>query len=102
MTKPTKQSIIDEIAMLLGMQNAPKVSTGSTEPREIFDLISGNLGIVANGKQLTKPELARAIVEASGSVWLPNYESRGGTVTISGLQAVLDATRLFCGVTPRR
>lgn len=102
MTRRTKQDAIDEIVAALGVADPPKVSTGSTEPREIFDLVSGHLGIVPNSRQLTKPELAKAIVEASGSPWLPTFESRGGTVTLAGLEAVLKATRFFCGVTPRR
>ena len=102
MTKRTKQDVIDEIAAVLDIAEPPRVSTGSTEPREIFDLVSDILGIVTNSRLLTKPELAKAIVEASGSPWLPTFESRGGTVTLAGLEAGLKATRFFCGATPRR
>ena len=47
--------------------------------------------------RLTKPEMARHIVESSGMGWNVDYESRGGTVTKAGLRAVLDAVDLFVG-----
>lgn len=70
------------------------MSTGSTEPREIFVLVNDVLGLgIAPSK--TKPELARAIVEASGEVWTASSESRGGTVTLEGLLAVRRAVTFF-------
>lgn len=89
----TKEEIVDSIASLLGV-TAPKMSTGSTEPREIFDLVNEVLGL-GLGSRLTKPELARAIVEASGTSWNANYESRGGTITRDGLLAVHRAVEYF-------
>ena len=62
----TKEEIIDSIANLLGV-SPPKISTGSTESREIFDLVDVTLGL-GLGSSLTKPELARAIVERLASV----------------------------------
>jgi hypothetical protein len=47
--------------------------------------------------RLTKPEMARHIVESSGMGGNVDYESRGGTVTKAGLRAVLDAVDLFVG-----
>jgi hypothetical protein len=44
---------------------------------------------------LTKPELARGIVEASGGVWTATCESRGGTVTAEGIERALAAVRFF-------
>jgi len=46
---------------------------------------------------LTKPQMAQAIVESTGEVWAPDFESRGGTVTLSGLEAVRDAVRFYVG-----
>lgn len=89
----TKEEIVDSIAGLLGVP-APKMSTGSTEPREIFDLANKVLGLRLN-PDLTKPELARAIVESSGESWNADYESRGGTVTRVGLLAVHRAVAYF-------
>lgn len=83
------------IAVGLGVE-APIMSTGSTEPREIFELINETLGLGID-ERLTKPEMARQIVEASGMSWNADYESRGGTVTKNGLQAVLDAVEHFVG-----
>lgn len=89
----TKEEIVDSIADLLGV-TPPKLSTGSTEPREIFNLVNEVLGLRL-GPNLTKPELARAIVEASGECWNADYESRGGTVTRKGLLAVHHAVAYF-------
>jgi hypothetical protein len=88
-----KSEIVIQIAQLLGLE-APPMSTGSTEPRAIFVLINEQLGLGID-ERLGKPELARAIVEASGETWHPDYESRGATVTKSGLIAVLVAVKFF-------
>lgn len=89
----TKEQIVDSIAGLLGVA-PPKISTGSTEPREIFDLVNTVFGLGLSSS-LTKPELARAIVEATGECWNADYESRGGTVTRNGLLAVYRAVAYF-------
>lgn len=88
-----KADIVVEIAHELGVP-APPMSTGSTEPRAIFVLVNDRLGLgLADG--LTKPGLARGIVESAGFRWHPDYESRGATVTKDGLLAVLDTVRFF-------
>jgi hypothetical protein len=92
----SKTEIVQSIADLLGMQ-APPMSTGSTEPRRIFVLVNDRLGLGLDPR-LGKPELARGIVEASGALWHPDYESRGATVTKSGLEAVLEAIHFFVDV----
>lgn len=81
------------IAALIDI-DAPHMSTGSTEPRELFAAVNDQLGLGLPAHQ-TKPELARGIVEASGSAWLPSYESTGSTVTLDGLKAVLAAVEFF-------
>lgn len=91
----TKFEIVSEISARLNVE-APKMSTGSTEPREIFDLVNDTLGLGID-KQATKPDMARQIVEASGVSWNADYESRGGTITKSGLLAVLTAVEHFVG-----
>ena len=91
----TKADIVGRIALQLGVE-APKMSTGSTEPREIFDLVNKVFGLGIDARH-TKPEMAQQIAEAAGMSWNPDYESRGGTVTKRGLQAVLDAVELFVG-----
>ena len=92
----TKEELVAEIAGLLGVR-PPPMSTGSTEPRRIFELVNEVLGIGLPVEHLTKPELARAIVESAGHVWPATAESSGGTVTNTGLVAVLNAVRFFCG-----
>jgi len=91
----SKEAIVRLIADGIGVE-APKMSTGSTEPRRIFDLVNEVLGLGIDQK-CTKPEMARQIVEAAGLVWAPDYESRGGTVTRNGLAAVLRAVERFLG-----
>ncbi len=88
-----KVDIVVEIAHTVGV-SPPPMSTGSTEPRAIFALVNDRLGLGLNDR-LGKPELARAIVEASGATWHPDFESRGATVTKSGLLAVLQAVRFY-------
>jgi hypothetical protein len=89
----TKGEIVSEIAHLLGTL-APPMSTGSTEPKEIFLAINTELGLGLD-PDLTKPQLAQAIVESAGYSWSPDFESRGSTVTASGLVAVLRAVEFF-------
>ncbi len=89
----TKADIVWNIALKLGVE-PPKMSTGSTEPREIFELVNETLGLGIDAR-LTKPDMAREIVEAAGATWNAHYESRGGTVTKAGLLAVLVAVDHF-------
>jgi hypothetical protein len=88
-----KDEIVEAIAHALGVA-APPMSTGSTEPRRIFELVNDRLGLGLDPK-LGKPELARGIVTASGAEWHPDCESRGATVTKAGLNAVLTAVHFF-------
>lgn len=90
-----KKDVIAEIAAALGRET-PKMSTGSTEPRVIFDLVNEELAL-GLPPGLTKPEIAQAIVESTGEVWAPDFDSRGGTVTLKGLQAVREAVRFYTG-----
>lgn len=96
--KRLKVEIVGEIAHLIGVP-APQMSTGSTEPREIFDLVNVRLGLGLDPKR-DKPGMARGIVEASGRQWAPDFESRGATVTKSGLVAVLEAVQFFVADEP--
>lgn len=88
-----KSELANEITDLLRL---PPVhfSTGSTEPKELFLLISDSLGLGIDSI-LPKPEMARRIVESSGHSWLIDYESTGGTVTLQGLQAVKSSVEYY-------
>lgn len=88
-----KKDVVGEIAVVLG-QETPRMSTGSTEPRAIFDLVNQELAL-GLPPGLTKPQIAQAIVESTGEVWAPDFESRGGTVTLKGLLAVREAVRFY-------
>lgn len=89
----TKADIVWTIAVRLGVE-PPKMSTGSTEPREIFEIVNEALGLGIDAR-LTKPDMAREIVEAAGMTWNAHYESTGSTVTKVGLEAVLEAVEHF-------
>jgi hypothetical protein len=90
-----KIDLVSEIASYIGIE-VPHMSTGSTEPRALFDAVNLQLGL-GLPSDLTKPEMARAIVEAAGFGWSAQNESVGGTVTLSGLAAVRDAVALLTG-----
>lgn len=90
-----KADLVQDIAKMLGVE-APRMSTGSTEPKAIFTLANDRLGLGLDSR-LGKPNLARAIVESAGFPWHPEYESRGATVTRKGLAAVHEAVSLFTG-----
>lgn len=96
MSRRVKADVVSEIADIIGVP-APPMSTGSTEPKTIFLLVNEAFGLGISPGQ-TKPEMARHIVEASGEVWGVSCESRGGTVTLEGLEAVGRAVRFFAGV----
>ena len=95
MRRQQKADVVRDIAEALGVE-APPMSTGSTEPKTIFLLVNEALGLGIPVRK-TKPEMARAIVEASGEAWGASHESRGGTVTLEGLQAVRRAVQFFSG-----
>lgn len=88
-----KEEINGLIAEKVGFR-APRMSTGSTESRDLFVRVNAYLGLGLS-TTLTKPEMARAIVEASGATWGADCESRGGTVTRAGLMKVLESVEFF-------
>jgi hypothetical protein len=97
----TKAEIVADIAHEIGIAT-PRMSTGSTEPREIFSAIDQRYGLrieenslIESGRIPTKPDLARCIVTSAGLPWMPTFESSGGTVTRDGLTQVLRAVRFF-------
>ena len=100
-TKP-KAELVEELAYLIGLREVPKMSTGSTEPKEIFIAVNEALGLGLDTKGLTKPQLAARISASAGLPWGPHHESRGGTVTREGIQQVVNAVRFFLGVTPNQ
>ena len=89
----TKEAIAAEILESIGL---PMVhfSTGSTEPRELFDSIADSLGI-GDTRSLTKPRAAQMIVEAAGLSWSSDCESTGATVTKIGILRVAEAVQFF-------
>ena len=94
----TKEGIKNEIArrLHLTLEETPPMSTGSTEPKRIFELVDERLNLsIDPEKRLAKTELAKAIVIKSGQEWREDCESTGGTVTKIGLIKVLFAVSYF-------
>jgi hypothetical protein len=91
----TKQNVMDDTCALLGIPFW-RVSTGSTEPKDYLLAVANSLGIPIELCD-SKPELAMRIVEASGEVWLPFYESQGATITRYGLEAVERSVQTLLG-----
>ena len=50
--------------------------------------MADQLGITGLSRGLDKQDLGKLLVEASGSLWLPEYDSTGGTITKEGLEAI--------------
>ena len=93
-----KSDVAHLITSKLGLPDV-NFSTGSSEPRELFLLVADCLAIDISDVN-SKPTIARKIVEASGEIWLPDYESTGSTVTIDGLKAVHSAVEFFLAGRP--
>jgi hypothetical protein len=88
-----KDEIASEITKKIGV--TPVVfSRGSTEPKELLIQIALALGI-QHHRSLSKPQLAKLIVEHSGLPWLDNYESNGSTITKRGMLALKEAVDFF-------
>lgn len=98
MKEPIKVDLVWSIAQAIGVE-PPRMSTGSTEPKEIFLLVNDTLALGLSTK-LTKPEMAKGIVELAGFSWPITAESRGGTVTAEGLLQVLRAVEFFTARNP--
>ena len=74
----TKEGIKNEIArrLHLTLEETPPMSTGSTEPKRIFELVDERLNLsIDPEKRLAKTELAKAIVIKSGQEWREDCES---------------------------
>ena len=93
-----KSEVAHFITSKLGLPDV-HFSTGSTEPKELFLQVANCLAIDISDVN-TKPTIARRIVESSGEIWLPNYESSGSTVTMDGLKAVHSAVEFFLAGRP--
>jgi hypothetical protein len=93
-----KTEVAHLITSKLGLPDV-HFSTGSTEPKELFLQVANCLAIDISDVN-TKPTIARRIVEVSGEIWLPNYESSGSTVTMDGLKAVHSAVEFFLSGRP--
>jgi hypothetical protein len=95
MPRQTKEELATEIERLLNMSHHP-FSTGSTEPRSLFEDVAIALGMTPS-REVTKVQLAQQIAEAGGQPWDDSCDSRhtpsggGETVTAEGISRVLAA-----------
>jgi len=94
---PTKADIVQSIAERIGV-DTPPMSSGSSEPKRIFEMIVQELGLAIQPGRMTKPDLAHAIVDAAELRWSPvTCESSGGTVTKAGLDLVRESVEVLMG-----
>lgn len=93
----TKADIVQRIAERLGV-DPPPMSSGSTEPKRIFEVIVEELSLPIDPDQFSKPDLAHEIVKSVDLHWSPvTCESSGGTVTKTGLELVWQAVVILMG-----
>ena len=63
---------------------------GSKERKSVLINLAIGLGI-SFSHEFTKQELAAHLAQRFGRVWLPEYESQGQTITLKGLNLLLEA-----------
>lgn len=79
------------------------MSSGSTEPKRIFEIVVEELSLPIDCDVLTKPDLAHEIVKCVDLQWSPvTCESSGGTVTRVGLEMVWHAVEILTSDTNSR
>jgi hypothetical protein len=84
----SKALVAAEIADILAL-DTPELGPGSTLRAAFFHEVGKAVDVDTTG--LTGVQAARAIVQAKGRTWKPEFESRGNTVTVAGLEALRDA-----------
>lgn len=87
----SKALVAADIAEILAL-DAPELGPGSTLPADFFQAVGAAVDVDTSG--LNGAQAARAIVEAKGRTWKPEFESQGSTVTVAGLEALRDAVHL--------
>lgn len=99
-TRParSKQEALDRIGELI-CRRSRQVSTGSTEPREVFLDVAASLGVMVDTS--SKPASAEQIARAGNQPWDETCDSRktpsggGSTVTLEGLNRVIRAIAII-------
>lgn len=94
----TKQDLLDEICVILGVPREP-VGRGSSLPSSVFAVAAARTGV----GQGSMPEIGEMIAADAGLAWGPDCDSRGtvseggSTVTREGLSVVLRALEKLLG-----
>lgn len=83
-----KQEAVDRISML-SVGRTASLGPGSKERKALVVGLASALGI-AHESHESKQQLAQKISSAKGISWLPDYESAGQTITLEGLNVLLE------------
>lgn len=92
----SKADALGEIGRLLGRRY--ELGPGSTIPSAMFSDASERAGVAADGPM---PERAERVAVAAGLTWASDHDSRdtpsggGSTVTLTGLNKLVDALRIL-------
>ena len=90
----SKQEAVARLCALTQIPYVP-LGPGSKEKKSVLEAVAKFLGLdVDTG--LRKDYLARDILEALGWEWESRYSSTGQTITLKGLNALLEATQVEC------
>ena len=89
----TKQEAIAEIARVVGAQPAELTSRGGTGTTAALTRLAETLGLTLGSTQ--KQAMAGEIAAAANLPWLPEWSSRGGTITARGWAQVLLASQVL-------
>jgi hypothetical protein len=87
-----KLEAVARISALTG--SGPEIlGPGSKERKSVFSNLATGLGITTKGDE-TKQELSALIAQSLGVAWTPECESVGQTITLTGLNRLLEAASL--------
>jgi hypothetical protein len=81
-------ALIEDIADNWKLET-PATGTSGAVPGEFLQLVAKAVGV--DSASSSGPQIARKILESSGSTWQPEFESADNSVTGLGLKAVRDA-----------
>jgi hypothetical protein len=70
---------------------------GSKEHKRVFINLAVGLDLPINPDAFSKQDLAREIIIILGGVWSPHFESTGATITLLGLNRMLELATVYNG-----
>ena len=92
---------LDAVTRISELTNSPRetLGPGSKERKSVLINLAIGLGI-SFSHELTKQQLAAHLALRLGRIWLPEYESVGQTITLKGLNLLLEAATTELGQNP--